>query len=87
LREEFDLAGAYLNLHGEPIQLAMIRALMASVADTVLIPMQDVLGLAGEARMNLPGRMQNNWRWRYEASQLRPEMVRKLHTMAQLYDR
>jgi len=87
LREEFDFAAAYLNLHGEAIQWAMIRALMASVADTVLIPMQDVLGLGGEARMNLPGRMENNWRWRYEASQLRPEMTHKLRTLAKLYDR
>ena len=42
---EREFASAYLNLRGEGIQWAMIRALMASVADTVLIPMQDVLGL------------------------------------------
>ena len=47
LRREREFAGAYLNMRGEPIQWAMIRALMASVADTVLIPMQDVLGLGG----------------------------------------
>ena len=44
----------------------MIRALMASVADTVLIPMQDILGLGSRARMNRPGQMDGNWRWRYE---------------------
>jgi 4-alpha-glucanotransferase len=87
LREEFDFAAAYLNMHGEKVHWAMIRTLMASVADTVLIPMQDVLGLGGEARMNLPGRMAGNWRWRYESSQLRPEMAVRLKMLAKLYDR
>ena len=54
----------------------MIRALMASVADTVMFPMQDLLGLGGAARMNQPGRMQGNWRWRYESGQVRPELAK-----------
>jgi 4-alpha-glucanotransferase len=87
IRAEFELASAYLNLRGEKIQWAMIRTLMASVADTVLIPMQDVLGLGGEARMNLPGRMGGNWKWRYEQEQLRPEMTRRLRALTELYDR
>jgi 4-alpha-glucanotransferase len=60
---------------------------MASVADTVLIPMQDVLGLGSEARMNLPGRMGGNWRWRYEREQLDPSMVARLRTLTKLYGR
>ena len=36
----------------------------ASVADTAILPMQDVLGLDGRARMNLPGSPKGNWRWR-----------------------
>jgi 4-alpha-glucanotransferase len=88
LRREHEFASAYLNLReGEAIQWAMIRALMASVADTVLIPMQDVLGLGSEARMNLPGRMGNNWKWRYEREQLRPEMARRLRALTELYER
>ena len=43
---------------------AFIRALFRSPADTVVIPMQDVLGLGGEARMNLPGTIGGNWQWR-----------------------
>jgi 4-alpha-glucanotransferase len=85
---EHEYAMAYLNLRaGEAIQWAMIRALMASVADTVLIPMQDVLGLGSEARMNLPGRMGGNWKWRYERQQLRPEMASRLRALTELYDR
>jgi 4-alpha-glucanotransferase len=87
LRSEREFASAYLNLRGEEIQWAMIRALMASTADTVLIPMQDVLGLGSVARMNLPGRMGGNWKWRYEAEQLRPEMARHLKTLTRLYER
>ncbi len=87
LQRERAFAGKYLNLRGEEIQWALIRALMASVADTVLIPMQDVLGLGSQARMNRPGRVDGNWRWRYEASELRPEMVRRLRTLTELYER
>ena len=87
LSAESEFASAYLSLRGEKIQWAMIRALMSSVADTVLIPMQDVLGLGGEARINLPGRMGGNWKWRYEHGQLRPEMTRRLRELTELYDR
>lgn len=88
LRREHEYASAYLNLReGEEIQWAMIRALMASVADTVLVPMQDVLGLGGEARMNLPGRMGGNWKWRYEREQLHPEMAGRLRALTELYER
>jgi 4-alpha-glucanotransferase len=87
LRREREFASAYLNLRGEEIQWAMIHALMASVADTVLIPMQDVLGLGSEARMNVPGRMSGNWQWRYEREQLVPSMVARLRTLTKLYER
>ncbi len=87
LRRERAFAGKYLNLRGEEIQWAMIRALMASVADTVLIPLQDVLGLGSQARMNRPGRMDGNWRWRYERGELRPEMALRLRALTELYER
>jgi len=87
IRGEREFASAYLNLRGEAIEWAMIRALMASVADTVLVPMQDVLGLGGSARMNLPGRPAGNWMWRYEKAQLRPAMARRLRGLAEWYDR
>jgi 4-alpha-glucanotransferase len=87
MQRERKFACAYLNLRGEEIHWAMIRSLMASVADTVLIPMQDVLGLGSTARMNVPGRMGGNWKWRYEKAQLRPEMTRRLRTLTKLYER
>lgn len=54
----------YLGTDGREIHWNMIRVLLQSVADTAIIPLQDVLGLGGEARMNTPGRAEGNWRWR-----------------------
>jgi 4-alpha-glucanotransferase len=51
------------------------------VADTVIVPLQDVLGLGSEARMNLPGRPDGNWRWRFASSDLTPELRRKLRAL------
>jgi len=42
----------------------LIRLAMASVADTAIVPVQDVLGLGTEARMNTPGQARGNWEWR-----------------------
>jgi 4-alpha-glucanotransferase len=52
------------------IHWAMIRALSQSVAHTVIYPFQDVLGLDGAHRMNVPGRGQACWEWRFEWHQV-----------------
>jgi 4-alpha-glucanotransferase len=57
------------------------------VADTVLFPLQDVLGLGTEARMNLPATLGGNWRWRYRAGALTPELGQRLREWTELYDR
>jgi 4-alpha-glucanotransferase len=64
----------------------MIRELMKSVADTVVFPMQDVLGLGSEARMNTPSTASGNWRWRMAGRALN-EDARRLREMAKLYGR
>lgn len=87
IRRERDFTRHYLNTDGAEIQWTFIRALEASVADTVLIPMQDVLGLGSEARMNRPATLGGNWRWRYRAGVLKPELAARLREMAELYDR
>ena len=51
---------------------------MASVADTVLFPLQDVLGLGSEARMNLPAVPSGNWHWRFRAEMLTPGHAQRL---------
>jgi 4-alpha-glucanotransferase len=87
IRRERDFAMRYLNTDGQEMHWTFIRALEASVADTVLIPMQDVLGLGSEARMNRPATLGGNWRWRYRPEALKPELARRLRELAELYDR
>jgi 4-alpha-glucanotransferase len=84
---ERDYAKRYLNTGDKEINWSFVRAVEASVADTVLIPMQDVLGLGSGARMNQPATMGGNWRWRYRAGALKPELAERLREMAELYDR
>lgn len=80
-------AQRYLDTDGHEMHWTLIRAAMASVADTVLVPMQDILGLGSEARMNLPGREAGNWRFRFRWSQVTPEITGRLREMTRLYDR
>jgi 4-alpha-glucanotransferase len=87
IRRERDFTMRYLNTDGREIQWTFIRALEASVADTVLIPMQDVLGLGTEARMNQPATMGGNWRWRYRPGALQAELAERLRELAELYNR
>lgn len=65
----------------------LIRAALASVANTVLVPMQDVLGLGSEARMNLPGRQAGNWGFRFTWEQVTPEITSRLRDLVTIYDR
>lgn len=64
-----------------------IRALYASVANTVILPLQDALGLGNEARMNLPGTAQGNWEWRVNERALTAKLARRLSSFAQIYGR
>ena len=77
----------YLDTDGREMNWTLIRAALASVANTVIIPMQDVLGLGSEARMNLPGRASGNWRFRFSWDQLTSDVVQRLKTLARIYDR
>jgi 4-alpha-glucanotransferase len=77
----------YLNTDGREIHWEFIRSLEASVADTVLIPLQDVLGLGSEGRMNQPATLGGNWRWRYREGMLTPEIARRLLALTRMYDR
>ena len=83
--EELDYARRYLNTDGHEINWVMIRTLMASVADTVLFPLQDVLGVGSEGRMNLPGTSSGNWRWRFRQEDLTP--ATGLKQLVETYER
>lgn len=87
IRAEREFTKQYLNTDGREIHWVFIRALLASVADTVLIPLQDVLGLGTEARMNQPATIGGNWRWRVCEKMLRPEIAQRLREITDLYGR
>lgn len=80
---------AYLGRQatGRTIHWEMIRLAMASVAQMVIIPIQDVLGLGETARMNFPGTLAGNWVWRLRPGQLTPALARKLAHMSEIYGR
>jgi 4-alpha-glucanotransferase len=52
-----------------------------------MIPLQDVLGLGSDARMNLPGTLAGNWKWRYQKNALTKDIGEQLRKLVQLYDR
>lgn len=87
VRKEHQLTRAYLGFENEPINWVFIRTVLASVADIAVIPLQDVLGLGSEARMNLPGTVSGNWKWRYKASGLTNQVTDRLKSLTSLYDR
>jgi 4-alpha-glucanotransferase len=93
-REEADRerhnALAYMGRdHGEAVDpsLEMMRLAMASVARTCIVPMQDVLGLGTEARMNRPGIAEGNWRWRANAHAFGREAEVRLLELTRTYGR
>jgi 4-alpha-glucanotransferase len=77
----------YLGTRGDEIHWDMIRLAMASVADTVIIPVQDILGLGSSARMNVPGRAGGNWGWRLRREQLDEVVRNRLADMTAAYYR
>jgi 4-alpha-glucanotransferase len=80
-------AECYLGRCEDGIHWAFIRAALNSVADLALIPLQDVLGLGSEARMNTPSLDGGNWKWRFALEQLTPELTAKLAQLAAVTDR
>jgi 4-alpha-glucanotransferase len=77
----------YLGRSGEDIGWDFIRLALASTADTAVVPLQDVLKLGSEARMNTPGRLGGNWSWRYTSGQLDRFAAERLRQLAELYGR
>jgi 4-alpha-glucanotransferase len=80
-------AGALLGDASDGINWAMVRLAQSSTANLCVVPLQDVLGLGSEARMNVPSFGDGNWTWRYLPGALRPELAEKLATLAEVTDR
>jgi len=87
IESEREHAARYLHVDGTEPHWAFARAVLASVADTAIVPAQDLLGLDSDARMNRPGTLSGNWRWRLLPGQLARETAQKLAVMTETYER
>jgi 4-alpha-glucanotransferase len=82
-----DRVRLYMGVDGHDISWDMIRLALASVADIAVVPLQEVLSLGGEARMNLPGEPGGNWQWRYPPGALDDFLAHRLRTLSKVYGR
>jgi len=87
IEHEREHSRRYLGTDGNEPHWAFVRAVLASVADTAIVPAQDLLGLGSQARMNRPGTLSGNWRWRLAPGQLTGEIAHRLAAMTEIYDR
>ena len=87
LARERDRALAYAGSDGREPHWDLIRSALASVADTAIFPIQDVLGQGSEARMNVPGTPNGNWGYRVQAELLSSSVAAKLTKLTETYER
>ena len=78
---------SYLGRDGSEVAYDLIRLALGSVADTAIIPLQDILDLGSEARMNTPGAADGNWEWRARPEHLDPARIQRLAELTSVYGR
>jgi 4-alpha-glucanotransferase len=84
---EIDKIYDYLGNPQLPLHWALIHAALGSVANLAVIPMQDILELDSEHRMNTPGTTTGNWAWRFRWDQVTPERAERLRHLVGLFNR
>lgn len=84
---ERDYIERYLGYSPSDSARALMRELMKSTAAWAIFPLQDILGLGSEARMNRPSTLGGNWTWRMAEGSFTPELARDLAEMSRLYGR
>ncbi len=87
ITHEHEFCLKYLNTAGSEIHWDLIRAVWASVADTAITPIQNVIGIGNEGRMNVPSSSSGNWSWRLERGALTPEITTRLRELTEVYGR
>ena len=78
---------AYMGEAKDGINWAFIRVALASIADLAVVPLQDVLGLDSDSRMNTPSLSDGNWGWRFQPGALTRELAQKLAALSTVCDR
>ena len=84
---EKDRVRRYLAVDGRDAAWDLIRLAFMSVANTAVIPLQDIMNLGNEARMNFPGKASGNWGWRYQPHQLTSPLALRLRELTEIYSR
>jgi 4-alpha-glucanotransferase len=84
---ERDFCSRYLDTDAAEINWDLIRAAWASVVDTAIAPVQDILGLDSEARMNTPATTEGNWAWRMDPEAPSVEIKERLYDLTVVYGR
>ncbi len=85
---EVDFAVEYLGMHpGDNVPWRLIQVAMTSVADNVMVQMQDYLGLGSAARMNVPGTSSGNWSWRMLPGVLTPDLACRIKRLVEISGR
>ncbi|HET9529720.1 MAG TPA: 4-alpha-glucanotransferase [Blastocatellia bacterium] len=87
IESERALCLKYFKSEGEEINWDFIEAAFRSAARMALAPLQDVLALGSEARMNLPASQEGNWKWRFRAGDLTGDLSDRLRHLAEFYNR
>ena len=82
-----DKVRRYMNTDANSIHWDFLRTCLGTIADYAIIPMQDILGLGEEGRMNVPGVAENNWGWRYKAEDISDDLAEGLKKTTRLYGR
>jgi 4-alpha-glucanotransferase len=85
--EERTVLRGYLGGYDTELNWGLIRLALLSVADTAIIPLQDVFGLGSEGRMNIPGRQSGNWGWRFSQDMLTANVCDRLRSLTEIYGR
>ena len=86
-REDRKLVLDYLNTGEKDIHWSFVRLAWASVANTAIVPMQDLLGLDSNSRMNLPGTTEGNWKWRATSGDFSDQLAANLANITEIYGR
>jgi len=86
-QQERQAAMAYLGRCDDGINWAFIRAVQSSAASLSVVPLQDVLGLGSEARLNTPSTTAGNYLWRFQPGSLTPDLAQRLAALAEVADR
>jgi 4-alpha-glucanotransferase len=77
----------YLGMPGEDMPWSLIRSALSSTAQLAVVPLQDLLALGSEHRMNTPGQNGDNWDWQYAWDQVPPDLAVRLRHLVAMYDR